>query len=68
MSVVGLIGVSVFVPWGIAQFFPGDDRAPLIVLVVGVMIACSGVVLWRLTRRSATVTAPQHVTQRVPEI
>ena len=68
MSVVGLVGVSVFVPWGIAHFFPGDDRAPLIVLVVGVMIACSGVVLWRLTRRSATVTAPQHVPQRVPEI
>jgi hypothetical protein len=64
MSVVGLVGVSVFVPWGIAHFFPGDDRAPLIVLVVGVMIACSGVVLWRLTRRSAPIAAPQ----RLPEL
>jgi hypothetical protein len=64
MSVVGLVGVSVFVPWGIAHFFPGDDRAPLIVLVVGVMIAFSGVVLWRLTRRSSPIAA----TQRLPEI
>ncbi|MEY2765624.1 MAG: hypothetical protein RL552_529, partial [Actinomycetota bacterium] len=51
VSVVGLIGLVAFIPWGIAHFFPGEDRAPLIVLVVGVLVACSGVLLWWLARR-----------------
>jgi hypothetical protein len=51
VSAAGLIGLTAFVPWGVAHFFPGEDRAPLIVLVIGVLIACSGVLLWWLARR-----------------
>jgi hypothetical protein len=51
VSVAGLIGLIAFIPWGIAHFFPGEDRAPLIVLIVGVLIAFSGVLLWWLTKR-----------------
>ena len=51
VSVAGLVGLIAFIPWGIAHFFPGEDRAPLIVLVIGVLIACSGVLLWWLARR-----------------
>ena len=51
VSVAGLIGLVAFIPWGIAHFFPGDDRAPLIVLVVGVLVACSGIWLRWLTKR-----------------
>ena len=53
VSVAGLIGLIAFVPWGVAHFFPGEDRAPLIVLIVGVLIAFSGVLLWWIARRSA---------------
>jgi hypothetical protein len=51
VSVAGLIGLIAFIPWGIAHFFPGEDRAPLIVLIVGVLIAFSGVLLWWLAKR-----------------
>ena len=51
VSVAGLVGLIAFIPWGIAHFFPGEDRAPLIVLIVGVLIAFSGVLLWWLAKR-----------------
>lgn len=53
VSIVGLAGLVGFVPWGIAHFFPGEHRAPLIVVVVGVLVAGSGVILGWIARRGA---------------
>ncbi len=66
VAVSGLVGLTVFVPWGIAHFFPGEDRAPLIVLVVGILIAGSGVLLWWLAR-SRSYKVP-ITTTRLPEL
>ena len=51
VSVVGLAGLVGFVPWGIARFFPGETRAPFIVLVVGLLVAGSGMILRWISRR-----------------
>jgi len=66
VAVSGLVGLTVFVPWGIAHFFPGEGRAPLIVLVVGILIALSGVLLWWLAR-SGSRRVP-IATARLPEL
>ena len=66
VAVSGLVGLMVFVPWGIAHFFPGEGRAPLIVLVVGILIALSGVLLWWLAR-SGSRRVP-IATARLPEL
>ena len=49
-SIIGLVGLVVFVPWGISYFFPGQARVPLIVFVVGGLITASGIMLGRLAR------------------
>lgn len=51
VSVVGLAGLVGFVPWGVWHFFPGEDQAPLIVLVIGALVAWSGAVLLWVARR-----------------
>lgn len=51
VSAVGLAGLVAFIPWGVANFFPGDDQAPLIVLLVGLLVACSGLILLWVSRR-----------------
>ena len=57
-SIVGLVGLVIFVPWGISYFFPGQARVPLIVFVVGGIITAAGITLGRLSReRSRTRTA-----------
>lgn len=57
-SIVGLVGLVIFVPWGISYFFPGQARVPLIVFVVGGIITATGIALGRLSReRSRTRTA-----------
>jgi len=49
-SIIGLVGLVIFVPWGISYFFPGQARVPLIVFVVGGLITASGIMLGRLAR------------------
>jgi hypothetical protein len=49
-SIIGLVGLVVFVPWGISYFFPDQARVPLIVFVVGGLITASGIMLGRLAR------------------
>jgi len=49
-SIIGLVGLVIFVPWGISYFFPGQARVPLIVFVVGGLITTSGIMLGRLAR------------------
>lgn len=47
LSLFGSLGLLVNVPWAIGWFFPGEGRAPLIMLISGALIL--GVAIW-LTR------------------
>lgn len=47
MSLFGSLGLLINVPWAIGHFFPGEGRAPLLILVSGAVIV--GVAVW-LTR------------------
>lgn len=51
MSVFGLIGIVVFVPWMIGHFFPGEGRVPLLIIVSGFVLVAAAVVLTRLSGR-----------------
>jgi hypothetical protein len=37
MSVAGAAGLLINVPWGIGWFFPGEGRAPLLIMVTGAL-------------------------------
>jgi len=60
-SIIGLVGLVVFVPWGISYFFPGQARVPLIVFVVGGLITTSGIMLGRLARSRTRATDVESV-------
>ena len=45
MSVVGSVGLLAFVPWAIAHFFPGEGRAPLLIVVSGALIVAVAVLM-----------------------
>jgi hypothetical protein len=51
MSVLGSIGLLAFVPWSISHFFPGEGRAPLLILVSGALIVGIAVLLTRQGKR-----------------
>jgi hypothetical protein len=51
MSVTGSVGLLVFVPWSIAHFFPGEGRAPLLILVAGAVLVGVAVLLTRQGKR-----------------
>lgn len=51
LSLFGSIGLLVNVPWGIAHFFPGEGRAPLLILVSGGLIVLVAVWLARMGGR-----------------
>jgi hypothetical protein len=53
-SVIGSFGLLVYVPWAIGWFFPGEGRAPLLVLVAGVLILLIAVLLTRMGTRLRT--------------
>lgn len=52
MSVFGSLGLLVNVPWAVNRFFPGEGRAPLLIMVSGAVII--GVALL-LTRRGGRI-------------
>lgn len=54
LSMFGLAGLLVYVPWTIAHFFPGEGRAPLLITVSGLLIVIVAVVLARLSGRIRT--------------
>jgi len=60
-SIIGLVGLVIFVPWGISYFFPGQARVPLIVFVVGGLITTSGIMLGRLARSRSKATDVESV-------
>jgi len=47
MSLFGSLGLLVNVPWAIRHFFPGEGRAPLLILVSGLVIVGVAVLLSR---------------------
>ncbi len=51
LSLFGTLGLLVNVPWAIARFFPGEGRAPVLIMVSGVMLVAVAVVLARLGGR-----------------
>lgn len=51
MSLFGSAGLLVFVPWTIAHYFPGEDRAPLLILVSGALLVAIAVLLTRQGKR-----------------
>lgn len=51
MSVFGSLGLLVNVPWSVQHFFPGEDRAPLLIAVSGLLLVAVAVLLTRLGGR-----------------
>jgi len=54
LSMFGLVGLLIFVPWSIAHFFPGEGRVPLLITVSGALIVAVAVVLARMSGRIRT--------------
>jgi hypothetical protein len=46
-SVAGSVGLLINVPWGISHFFPGEGRAPTLIMVTGLLILGLAVLLAR---------------------
>lgn len=46
-SIIGAVGLLVFVPWTISHFFPGEGRVPVLVTVTGALILAVSVYLLR---------------------
>ena len=51
MSLFGSVGLLINVPWAIAWYFPGQGRAPLLILTSGALILGVAVLLARLGGR-----------------
>ena len=52
LSAFGSLGLLVNVPWAVGWFFPGEGRAPLLILVAGVVILTIAVLLTRRSSRT----------------
>ena len=64
-SLLGSLGLLINVPWAIARFFPGEGRAPLLILVSGAVIIVVAVMLARQGdrfRTELTLRAPEEAT------
>lgn len=57
-SLLGSLGLLVNVPWTIARFFPGEGRAPLLILVSGGVLIAVAVLLARQGGRLRTELRP----------
>ncbi len=53
-SLIGSLGLLINVPWTISTFFPGEGRAPLLILVSGMLIVVVAVLLARQGDRLRT--------------
>lgn len=51
MSLFGSLGLLINVPWSISHFFPGEGRAPLLILASGAVIVAVAVWLARMGGR-----------------
>jgi len=60
MSVLGSVGLLVNVPWTIGWYFPGEGRAPLLILVSGALILAVAVLLTRMGGRFRRELGGKH--------
>jgi len=60
LSVFGCVGLLINVPWAIGWFFPGDARAPLLILITGVLIIGVAVLLSRMGQRIRRELGPHR--------
>lgn len=51
MSILGSLGLLINVPWAIGRFFPGEGRAPLLIMVSGALAITIAVLLTRMRTR-----------------
>ncbi len=51
LSLIGSVGLLVFVPWSISYFFPGEGRVPLLIAVSGALIVAVAVFMARSAGR-----------------
>jgi hypothetical protein len=51
LSLIGSVGLLVYVPWSISHFFPGEDRAPLLIAASGLVIVAVAVLVARSAGR-----------------
>jgi hypothetical protein len=54
MSVFGSLGLLVNVPWAIGWYFPGEGRAPLLIMISGALIIAVAVMMTRMRGRFRT--------------
>jgi hypothetical protein len=51
LTIVGSLGLLVHVPWAIVEWFPGEGRAPLLIMVSGALILAIAALLTRTRDR-----------------
>jgi hypothetical protein len=51
MSVLGSLGLLINVPWTIGWYFPGQERAPLLILVSGALVIAIAVLMTKMGGR-----------------
>lgn len=58
LSVVGSLGLLGHVPWAILEWFPGEGRAPLLIMVSGALIIAIATLLTRTSRKFPHLGGP----------
>jgi len=51
LTLCGSVGLLVFVPWAISWYFPGENRAPVLVAISGLVVLAVALLLGRSTHR-----------------
>nr|MDA8080494.1 hypothetical protein [Actinomycetota bacterium] len=54
MSALGSLGILINVTWGVSWYFPSQGRAPLLILISGILIIAIAVWLARMRGRFAS--------------
>ncbi len=63
LSLFGAVGLLANVPWAISVLFPGEGRAPLLIMVSGLLIVAVAVLLTRMGGRfRRELRRPNHIT------
>jgi hypothetical protein len=60
LSAYGSLGVLINVPWAIGHFFPGGNRAPLLILITGLLIVLVALWVARLGGRFRSELGGRH--------
>ena len=58
LSLVGALGLLAFVPWAVGELFPGEGRAPLLIMVAGAVLVGVAILLARQGDRFRHDLAP----------